>query len=221
MGHHAQILDIPRGSAGGTSHDDDGVTFRYKDYRRNGTGRQQVMRWPPTSISAASCCTIYTRAFTAFATMAYWPAARSPAACGRAARCQRCVGRAARGPTTMPLINVFGNKASRRRAATLTHPLARRRPPEIVSLQARPQHRLPACSAEKPMLPPPARGLDRPQRASNVYVQAGEINAARCRFANRRRCSGSRTCRPLAANTLTQISRIKPSVRYPFVSLMR
>ena len=54
--------------------DEAGVTFRYKDYRRNGDERYRTMTLDRTSSSAASCSTSCPRASTASATMACSPA---------------------------------------------------------------------------------------------------------------------------------------------------
>ena len=54
--------------------DKTGVTFRYKDYRRDGAERQRTMTLSPTSSSAASCSTSCRRASTASGTTACSPA---------------------------------------------------------------------------------------------------------------------------------------------------
>jgi hypothetical protein len=54
--------------------DETGVTFHYKDYRRGGADRQQVMTLAADEFSAASCSMSYRRAFIASATMACLPA---------------------------------------------------------------------------------------------------------------------------------------------------
>ena len=78
--------------------DETGVTFRYKDYRRDGAGAPAGHdASPPTSLSAASCSTSCRAGSTASATTACSPAPparpawRSPACCSAVARrtCQR------------------------------------------------------------------------------------------------------------------------------------
>ena len=54
--------------------DERGVTFRYKDYRRDGQARYRTRPSPPTSSSGASCSTCYRRGFAASATTGCSPA---------------------------------------------------------------------------------------------------------------------------------------------------
>ena len=54
--------------------DERGVTFRYKDYRRNGQARYRTMTLAPTSSSGASCSTFCRRGFIASATTGCSPA---------------------------------------------------------------------------------------------------------------------------------------------------
>ncbi len=55
--------------------DEQGVTFRWKDYRAQEGTRAKTMMLRPTSSCAASCCTCCPAAFTAFATMGCSPMA--------------------------------------------------------------------------------------------------------------------------------------------------
>ena len=64
--------------------DETGVTFRYKDYRRDGAERQRVMTLAPTSSSAASCSMSCPRASTASAITACSPASARKANIARA-----------------------------------------------------------------------------------------------------------------------------------------
>ncbi|ESY06830.1 hypothetical protein X753_13745 [Mesorhizobium sp. LNJC399B00] len=54
--------------------DEAGVTFRYKDYRRDGVERHRAKRLPPTSSSAASCSMSCRVGSTASVTMGCSPA---------------------------------------------------------------------------------------------------------------------------------------------------
>jgi hypothetical protein len=69
--------------------DETGVTFQYKDYRRSGADRQQVMTLAPTSSSAASCSTSCRAGSTASATTACSPVAHARTTSNKRASCSR------------------------------------------------------------------------------------------------------------------------------------
>ena len=91
--------------------DETGVTFRYKDYRRDGADRQRVMTLAPTSSSAASCSTSCHAASTASVITACSPVQhakpvlRVPANCSpsRPRPMSNCR-RAARSPPALSLL---------------------------------------------------------------------------------------------------------------------